>query len=221
MENDCIVHNRKSRSIFHQNINKIRQTNEFHPSVLQKLPKRCCSCDDQTGESSLTIYYLHKLCKEIQSFEKQPLKRKCEPLKIIHYLIVYFPLNYSNLQHQYKTGRFVGSKGKNLQRIEQKLHISIHILNNKSSIELQKRTEEIRRKNQSRNYQDLILFFTINNNNNQINNVQQIQRSIQFEWNNIHIRTEKEKEKVFDKELEKEMNLSFLLEKDSRWKRKK
>jgi len=46
----CIVHNRKYSSKFNENLNKIRRTNEFNISILQKLPKRCCSCHGQNGK---------------------------------------------------------------------------------------------------------------------------------------------------------------------------
>jgi hypothetical protein len=45
----CFVHNRKYLSKFHGNINQLRRTNEFDISILQQLPKRCCSCHQQNG----------------------------------------------------------------------------------------------------------------------------------------------------------------------------
>ncbi|CAF3537647.1 unnamed protein product [Rotaria sp. Silwood1] len=44
----CIVHDRKYLSKFHGTINQIRRTNEFSSSILQRLPKRCCTCHNQT-----------------------------------------------------------------------------------------------------------------------------------------------------------------------------
>jgi hypothetical protein len=52
MENVCIVHDRKYLSKFHGTVNQLRQLNEFNLSVLQQLPKRCCSCDGKNGNKS-------------------------------------------------------------------------------------------------------------------------------------------------------------------------
>jgi hypothetical protein len=49
MEKVCIVHDRKYLSKFHGTINQLRQLNQFNLSILQQLPKRCCSCDGRNG----------------------------------------------------------------------------------------------------------------------------------------------------------------------------
>ena len=46
---ECLVHHRKFLSKFHQTVNQVRQLNEFNLTILQQLPKRCCSCHGQTG----------------------------------------------------------------------------------------------------------------------------------------------------------------------------
>jgi hypothetical protein len=53
MDKVCIVHDRKFLSKFHETINQLRQLNEFNLSILQQLPKRCCSCGGKDGKKSL------------------------------------------------------------------------------------------------------------------------------------------------------------------------
>ena len=48
-EKQCLVHHRKSLSKFHQMMNQFRQLNEFKLTIIEQLPKRCCSCQQQTG----------------------------------------------------------------------------------------------------------------------------------------------------------------------------
>lgn len=50
MEKICVVHDRKYLSKFHGIINQLRQSNEFNGSILQQLPKRCCSCGERNGK---------------------------------------------------------------------------------------------------------------------------------------------------------------------------
>ena len=39
----------EKQCLVHQMMNQFRQLNEFNLTIIEQLPKRCCSCQQQTG----------------------------------------------------------------------------------------------------------------------------------------------------------------------------
>ncbi|CAF1295717.1 unnamed protein product [Adineta steineri] len=219
MENSCIVHNKKTLSKFHGNINQLRRTNEFNISILKQLPKRCCSCNEKIGESIFTIDHLRKLCHEIQSLQTT-LSIISEPVKPIHHVSLKSSTGLLTRQSNYKAGRFVGRGGENVKKIENELNININIPNKKSMKTYRELEKKLRLNGENIHPPDLLVFFTMKNNDNDQNNIEKIKQSLQDKWNKIDVT---KKPRPFTNQTLSSFIIqpSTSIEGDSRWRPKK
>ncbi|CAF1221196.1 unnamed protein product [Rotaria sordida] len=217
---DCIVHNRKYLSKFHGIINKLHRTNEFSFSVLRRLPKRCCTCHSQTGEYSLTLDDLRKLCQDIKSTEEQ-LPSTSTSLKCSDYVILEFSSMLSPIQRMYQVGRFVGRGGVHLRLLERTLNVRINIINNKSSKNLQQMIDKIKTKNKESHKDGLwILINMKKDNHNHENNLDKIKQLLQDEWKKIDVLITKKKRTVINPSSQTRILSKTNIFRDNRWKPK-
>ncbi|CAF4517206.1 unnamed protein product, partial [Rotaria sp. Silwood2] len=215
----CIVHDRKYLSKFHGIINQIRRTNEFSSSVLQRLPKRCCTCHNQTGEYLLTFEDLRKLCQDIKSKEEE-LSLTSDCPKCVNYVILEFSSMLSPIQRIYQTGRFVGRGGSHLRLLERTLNVCINIINNKSSKTFRRIIDEIKTKNKECYKDGLWILIEMKNNNNDENTLDNVKQSLQDEWKKINVIITKKKVTVMNSSSQTRILSKTNIYRDSRWKPK-
>ncbi|CAF3759093.1 unnamed protein product [Rotaria sp. Silwood1] len=184
VEEGCIVHDRKYLSKFHGAINQLRRTNQFNGFTLKRLPKRCCSCQVKTGESSFNVDHLRKLCQEIEASQKEP-QMIPKLVKPINYIILEFPLTFDLIQRTYKMCRFVGRHGANLKLLERKLNVRINIINHKTRKGLRTIVNQVQVQNEHNHIDSLWVVITNENSNGNPNNMENVKQTLQDDWKKL------------------------------------
>ncbi|CAF3534224.1 unnamed protein product [Rotaria sp. Silwood1] len=217
----CIVHDRKYLSKFHGTINQIRRTNEFSSSILQRLPKRCCTCHNQTGAYPLTFDDLRKLCQEMKLTENGiPSTADCS--NNVHYVILEFSSILSQIQRMYQVGRFIGRGGSHLRLLESTLNVRINIINDKSSKNFRQMINKIQTKNEESRKDGLWILIDMKNSNknNDENSLDKVKQSLQDEWKKINSMIIKKKQTVLNPSSETRILSKTNIFRDTRWKPK-
>ncbi|CAF3721010.1 unnamed protein product [Adineta steineri] len=132
----CIVHNSKYQSKFNNAINLIRRGKKYKNSIYHELPKRCCSCNGKKGLNVIDLNVLINICDEISLDETlQPLDKSSETIKLS-----FEPETDSRERHR-RICRFIRKKGQNLNALQDKYDICIHIINGSSNKTFKRNTK--------------------------------------------------------------------------------
>ncbi|CAF4220927.1 unnamed protein product [Adineta steineri] len=116
----CIVYNSKYQSKFNNAINFIRRGKKYKNSIYYELPKRCCSCNGKKGLNVVDLNVLINICDEIS------LDKSSETIKLSFELETDFRAHYTRIS------RFIGKKGQNLNALQDKHDVCLHITNGPS-----------------------------------------------------------------------------------------
>jgi hypothetical protein len=119
----------------------------------------------------------------------------------------------------YKAGRFVGRDGVHLRLIERTFNIRLNISNQKSKNKCFRRSFS-RIETENHINDDLWVFITMKDENNDEDNVNKIKKALQDEWEKIDVLTKKKQPRSKQHSVQTTVT-SADLDGDTRWKPKK
>ncbi|CAF4170017.1 unnamed protein product [Adineta steineri] len=116
--------------LLHRNVmSRSISTIKYESSIYYELPKRCCSCNGKKGLNVIDLNVLINICDEIS------LDKSSETINLS-----FEPETDSRECHR-RISRFIGKKGQNLNTLQDKYDVGIHITNGSSNKAFKRNTK--------------------------------------------------------------------------------